>query len=608
VAQLSDFWGIHYGEAIVVCGLGNSINSFRDPHRFRTVGVNDIGRAFTPDYLFCMDARSAFPRDRLGYIQESRAQYIFTNRDLGFSRDNVVPLSIRKADSPRLDDPDALYHIGSPTTSPFMALCLAAHMGAKAIGLTGVDFTNGHFFAADGVHKLAGALPGIDERFFLLGSALLERGVKVFNLSAESKLRAFPRLSVDQFYALQQSGRMRSWTRPARRVYFYARVPADHHLTTLVRLINSETTLSCRLIAPGSADIPAGSMSEIEQQIVTGLATELDRAVVPKATFSESTFSSIWNEHLSPRLFGRQVPLHRNGMRRRLTFRVIVSQEQATPDELTETVRSLCQDLLPADEIIVVGRDCASADIPSRLRSAGRIRYSEQLKGESFVAARSRAATQSSRDILLFTDANIQVPMRWVEPLVEAFQNPRAAAVGPALVDMYKWQSKGFGMRFSDAELSTVWLPRAHRQPYPVPLLPNAFLAVRRPVFERLGGFDPGMRFTGGDDLEFCFGLWIAGFECWVLPSLEVAWMNPFTARGIRSHEHWGDLLYNLLRLATIHFGPKRLGSFIQSVSSYPQFPAACTELLRKNPVHRRQQVQNGRKYSDDWFFQRFPD
>ena len=36
--------------------------------------------------------------------------------------------------------------------SPYVAVCLAAFMGAKRIGLIGVDLTDGHFFGPTGRH------------------------------------------------------------------------------------------------------------------------------------------------------------------------------------------------------------------------------------------------------------------------------------------------------------------------------------------------------------------------------------------------------------------------------------------------------------------------
>ena len=255
MAVLSDFYGIHDGEAFVVCGLGRSIASFTSPHLFRTIGVNDIGRALTPDYTFCMDGPSAFPPDRLRHIIATRSRFIFANHPMNIGAGKEVRCPIRKSPIPCFDDPDALYQIGSPPTSPFLAICLAAHMGARAIGLIGVDFTAGHFFAHDGPHPLTRALSAIDQRFYVLGNALLDRGVKVFNLSAESKLRAFPRLTLEMFYSLQRSGVTYSWTRPARRIFLQTTKPLQTSVIDCARLINCTTPVVCRLIAPNSPDL-----------------------------------------------------------------------------------------------------------------------------------------------------------------------------------------------------------------------------------------------------------------------------------------------------------------------------------------------------------------
>jgi spore maturation protein CgeB len=78
-------------------------------------------------------------------------------------------------------------------------LCLAIHMGARQIGLIGVDFTNHHFFAQTGVHSLTAQLPVIDEQYRRLGAAARERGVEIYNLSAASRLTAFPKITVEEF-------------------------------------------------------------------------------------------------------------------------------------------------------------------------------------------------------------------------------------------------------------------------------------------------------------------------------------------------------------------------------------------------------------------------
>ena len=604
--RLADFWGIHHGEAIVVCGLGNSLHALTDPHRFRTIGVNDIERAFTPTYMFCMDAPRSFTADRLRFIQGSRARFIFTDHDLGVDGRQVVRFPIRRAAMPRFDNSDALYFLGRPVTSPYMAVCLAAHMGAKAIGLIGVDFTLGHFFAADGAHKLARQVAGIDRRLYDLGSALLNRGVKVFNLSAESRLRAFPRIHVEDFFELQESGRARSWTRPPTRIYLYSSTPAAN-VCELARLVNTRTALSSRVSAPESPDIVPGCMPEIEQMI----ADDFERR---------------------SRLRERRAP-RRNAQRRGFPRRV-AKQDQPACSRLPDACarrpgasghnardclagtcdggRGRADGLKPVGGFVEFGRNHRrwAADVRSfhARPTAGSAtpRFMDLREGESFVAARNRAA-RCSKDLLVFTDANIQAPERWASELIDVFRGHRAAAaVAPATADLYEPTLQSFGLNFQDAELNTVPLAKQRDEPYPVPLLPGAFLAVTREVFEQVGGLDAGMRKSGADDLELCMRLWTSGFECLIAPELSVSWMNPFAAGALRPEQYWPDLLHNLLRLATAHFSPRRLGDFLASASLHPEYATAAAQLQGGDIALRQRQVRSGRLYGDDWFFERF--
>ncbi|MGA2633257.1 MAG: glycosyltransferase [Terracidiphilus sp.] len=606
--QLSEFTGAHYGEAMVVCGLGRSIRSFRNPERFRTIGVNDIGRAFTPTYLFVMDTPKSFGPERFQFIRESHASYIFTDQDLGLDKPNIVKLSIRQSLTARFDDPETLYMIGRPPTSPFLAICLAAQMGAKAIGLIGVDFVDGHFFSADGEHKLSKGLAGINARFYRLGSTLLERGVKVFNLSAESRLNAFPRLSPDAFFALQQSAISRSWSRPAKRVCLFSNSRPTKNLRTIARLINSKTTVSCRLIAPESPDIQPASSPEIEEDVLSSATVKLecDKVRFPDLTSVNGSFPQVWDRELRPLLFKQTKRAPKLFRSRALSVCVIVSQGEATGDEAAETVRNLSAGILAGDELVVLSSGAGSNGSPSCQREFKRIKYAEPRSGESCIAARDRIARNSSQDILIFTDSNIQAPQRWLELLLPSFDDPEVAAAGPAIVDLYDREFKGYGIKWADAGLSTDWLPRRGDMPYPVPFLPRVFLAVRRTAFECVGGLDAGMQGVMGDDLELCFRFWTHGFQCVVVPEFEVLWMNAFAAGAIRASDYWCDQLYNMLRLASVHFGVKRRDDFARELASDPLFPSASARVAMSDAIARRRALWAMRKYSDEWFFAHF--
>ena len=103
--------------------------------------------------------------------------------------------------------------------------------------------------------------------------------------------------------------------------------------------------------------------------------------------------------------------------------------------------------------------------------------------------------------------------------------------------------------------LGIAWLGRKSSEPYAVPLLGAAFLAMRRNLFAAIGGFDDGLASRGSEDCELSLRLWTLGYECLVVPEVEVAHL-------FRKHYpyrvEWEDAVYNKLRLAAIHFGPER--------------------------------------------------
>ena len=194
--EFTSFRNYHDGETMLVCGCGSSLPSVIAPERFPSIGVNDVGRLFDPDYLVVINPRSQFSGDRFKYVEASHSQAIFTQLDLGIAHPNIVRFKLGKRGGTDVSDAGSLPYTRN---SPYVALCLALYMGAKRIGLIGVDFTEHHFFASTGRHPLAGELNQVNNEYTALAQAFRQRGVDVFNLSAESRLTAFPKISPEQF-------------------------------------------------------------------------------------------------------------------------------------------------------------------------------------------------------------------------------------------------------------------------------------------------------------------------------------------------------------------------------------------------------------------------
>ncbi len=191
---LSQYRSLHLGADILVCGCGPSLLELEDPARHLTIGVNDVGRLFDPTYLVVLNPRAQFKGDRFRHVEQSNARALFTQLDLGPVKPPVVRFRLGRYGGTDAGGDDVLDYTQN---SPYVAACLAARMGARRIGLVGVDFTDGHFFADTGRHALSGRLKEIDAQYGRLAAALAVRGIALVNLGAASRLRSLPRMRID---------------------------------------------------------------------------------------------------------------------------------------------------------------------------------------------------------------------------------------------------------------------------------------------------------------------------------------------------------------------------------------------------------------------------
>jgi glycosyltransferase involved in cell wall biosynthesis len=190
---LAEYRDRHAGETVIVCGCGTSLRELELPVRETTIGVNDVGRLFDPTYLVVVNPPSQFSGDRFRYVAESRAQALFTQLDLGRVHAPVVRFRLGTYGGTQIGAADVLHYTQN---SPYVAVCLAAYMGATRIGLIGVDLTGHHFFAPTGRHALAGRLREIDAQYGRLAAALARSGIELLNLSSVSRLTSLRRAHI----------------------------------------------------------------------------------------------------------------------------------------------------------------------------------------------------------------------------------------------------------------------------------------------------------------------------------------------------------------------------------------------------------------------------
>ncbi|HEX7028074.1 MAG TPA: glycosyltransferase [Gammaproteobacteria bacterium] len=206
--EFAGFRNAHKGSRVIVCGCGESLNALKDwrPECI-TIGVNDVGRLFGPDYLVVLNQKNQFSRERYAYVENSRAKAVFSQCHLPLKHSKLVRFGLGKYGGTDLDDRFTLPYTRN---SPYVAVCLAAYMGADYIGLLGVDFTDRHFFGETGRHPLAGAFERIDQEYRNLMLSLGEKGVRLVNLSRVSRLTGLKKVPVAEFATAGTGNRLMS--------------------------------------------------------------------------------------------------------------------------------------------------------------------------------------------------------------------------------------------------------------------------------------------------------------------------------------------------------------------------------------------------------------
>jgi hypothetical protein len=201
IKSLKDFMNIHPGEKIIVCGCGVSLEKIRNSYReYITIGVNDVPAMFDPTYLLVTDHPGRFYGSRKELVQKSSAKFLFTCVK-GWRHPNMVHFDLGSKELRNLESNSKIDHF---LNSPYVAIGLAYKMGAKNIGLIGVDFTNGHFYnRTDGSHPLikANYLRRLNSAYQVMVAELAKRGTSLYNLSETSRIE-IPKISLEKFKEL----------------------------------------------------------------------------------------------------------------------------------------------------------------------------------------------------------------------------------------------------------------------------------------------------------------------------------------------------------------------------------------------------------------------
>lgn len=219
--------------------------------------------------------------------------------------------------------------------------------------------------------------------------------------------------------------------------------------------------------------------------------------------------------------------------------------------------------------------------------------------------ARNAGFEQASGRYVVFLDAHCKVDPLWLVRFQNCLQDEQVGVAGPTFTRLDLLEPKGCGMMWtSDFAMDTTWyFPNKADFAYDIPLTPGGCQAFQAKNFKRIGRYDEGFARWGSEDLEICLRSWVLGYRNVVDPNIIVQHYFRET-RNFEVRED--DVLYNFLRLVSLHFNNQRKAKIIKMLGYDDTMKKAIERVEASDIAQIRFELDIARQYDDDWFFSAF--
>lgn len=211
---------------------------------------------------------------------------------------------------------------------------------------------------------------------------------------------------------------------------------------------------------------------------------------------------------------------------------------------LPQTLTALTSASPPPLEVIVVN-DGSTDDTP-RIAALNGTRVINLEKNVGAAAAKNCGASRARGDILFFTDSDIVPPRDAIGVLAHAFASTDCDGVVGLLdenIPARNWASqfKNLWMNFTYARFGKIDR---------IGLFYTSVAAMKRPVFEKLGGFDEEYRGASiAEDTEFGQRAWGSGAKILLEPGLRVVHLKAYSAMSILREDFKRARALTIMRL-----------------------------------------------------------
>lgn len=183
-------------------------------------------------------------------------------------------------------------------------------------------------------------------------------------------------------------------------------------------------------------------------------------------------------------------------------FGVVVLTMGQRPDDLRRGLESVLAQQGVTTDVVVVGNGWVPVDLPEGVRGHA------LPENVGIPAGRNAGVPEVPGELIFFLDddAALASPDTLARFAALFLERPEVGLIQPRVVDPSGLPGPGR------------WVPRLRvgdpEQPSPATSLWEGAVAIRRSVFESIGGW-PGLFFYGHEGIELCWRVWDAGYVPW---------------------------------------------------------------------------------------------
>jgi len=216
---------------------------------------------------------------------------------------------------------------------------------------------------------------------------------------------------------------------------------------------------------------------------------------------------------------------------------------------LTQAMLASLRETLPPGldfEVIFVDDGSTDGTRPWLANLPAPCRTILNAKNSGFAVSCNRGAATATGEFLFFLNNDLVLLPRWLEPMLAALdRSPSIGLVGNVQLDaatgavdhtgiFFNYKGKPAHLTSLPATIRLFGRPACR----PVDALTGACFAIRRPVWEQLGGFDEAY-INGSEDIDLCLRSSTAGLRnCVALRSVVRHHISASTGRKLRDEEN----------------------------------------------------------------------